>query len=86
MSALEKIKNEVAKEHDFDAWKDVGVHPSFDLWREDYWEGVSERYASESVKEYKEKLKLKLNNLTKTTHGRVFATEVIELVESLDKQ
>lgn len=85
-TALEKIKNEVAKDHEYTDFK--GVFPDqqdFDHYSLIINE-IAIRYASESVKEYKEKLKVKLNNLAKTTHGRVFTTEVIELIDSFDKQ
>jgi hypothetical protein len=75
-AALEKIKNRVAIKN---GWL------SFDHY---YQQGnkldvlaMMDEVASESVKEYKEKLKKKLSNLSTTTHGRVFTTEVIELID-----
>jgi len=38
-------------------------------------------YSNQQLAEFKEKLKNKLNNFSKDKHGRIFTTEVIDLID-----
>ena len=40
-----------------------------------------QEYSSQQLAEFKEKLKNKLNNFSKDKHGRIFTTEVIDLID-----
>lgn len=82
---LQEIKDQVAKEKGYSSWGQY-MHMQ---WDEDsrerpLYDVVCERYASSQLQQYKEKLEKKLNNLSKTTHGRVFTTEVIELIKTTE--
>jgi hypothetical protein len=59
---------------DYDGWiegDDRGVYAAMDT------------YAAQCVKEYKEKLTKRLQDFSVDKHGRIFTTEVIELIEKI---
>lgn len=86
MKTLQDIQDEVAKESTQIDWNyalaNNGTYGISILWHE-----VCIRYAkelsSQQINEYKQKLTKKLNNLPKDTHGRIFTTEVISLIDSI---
>jgi hypothetical protein len=93
MSALEKIKEEVAKimqgnNHWIDRKhfnEDMQQSPATEL----FWKEVINRYASESVKEYKEKLAVhfeKLKSKAPTLRDAIYIDGILAVIDSFDKQ